>query len=81
MKCRIFNPAGFRWPSIIPKIPLIGRSGETIGQGGGHWLVWRIPRTLVAGVCQNYLILDGVRHSLNDFDSWEQVEAEIVKRL
>lgn len=29
----------------------------------------------------NYLILDGVRHSLNDFDSWEQVEAEIVKRL
>lgn len=29
----------------------------------------------------NYLILDGVRHSLNDFDSWEQVEEEINKRL
>lgn len=29
----------------------------------------------------NYLILDGVRHSLNDFDSWEQVEFEINKRL
>ncbi len=29
----------------------------------------------------NYVILDGVRHSFNDFDSWEQVEAEIVKRL
>lgn len=29
----------------------------------------------------NYLILDGVRHSLNDFDSWEQVEEEINTRL
>ena len=29
----------------------------------------------------NHSILDGVRHSLNAFDSWEQVEEEINKRL
>ena len=29
----------------------------------------------------NYLMLDGRRYLLNDFDSWEQVEAEINKRL
>lgn len=29
----------------------------------------------------NYLTIDGVRHSLNEFDSWEQVEVEINKRL
>ena len=29
----------------------------------------------------NFLILDGRRYLLNDFDSWEQVEAEINKRL
>lgn len=29
----------------------------------------------------NYIILDGVRHPLNDFASWEQVEVEINKRL
>ena len=30
---------------------------------------------------ENYLVLDGRRHLLNDFDSWEQVEEEINKRL
>lgn len=29
----------------------------------------------------NYLTLDGFRHPLNDFESWEQVEVEINKRL
>lgn len=29
----------------------------------------------------NYLTIDGVRHSLNEYDSLEQVEAEINKRL
>lgn len=29
----------------------------------------------------NYLTIDGVQHSLNDFDSWEQVEVEINKQI
>lgn len=29
----------------------------------------------------NYVTIDCVRHSLNDFDSWEQVASEINKRL
>lgn len=29
----------------------------------------------------NCLTIDGVRHFLNDFESWEKVEAEINKRL
>lgn len=40
----------------MQKIPLSGRSSKTIGQGGVHWRGWRILRTLVAGVCQGYVV-------------------------